>query len=1082
MALTRLDNLYSSKTGKYLYVSPDDFNATDELDNRGNSPLRPFKTIQRAFIEVARFSYLPGSDNDRFDQFSIMLMPGDHYIDNRPGLVDIDRKSRQRYYDARNLINANRQEIIDRAFAEIAIEYDESLWGTDWVVPGDSAAQDSSRYYDAYRLIQKNRKQIIDTAVAQIAIDWEDFNFPEDPVETEYSRYKDAYRLIQNNKVRIVNDTWAQVAAAYPSVVATETKCKRDITYFIDAVSLDVFTGGNYYSRQFVIQYFDGTGVPLPNGLPVGDPLDAAILAWDEASARMKAAITNTYVSDLVPGTEYQDLTVVIGNPTYDPGNPGGDVPNTDPSACFDVQTFIDNLTTTVKDPLIAQDLSGLAPEDLGDAPSSELKCKRDLGFIVDYISLDVVQGGGNVYTRKVIQNYFNEAGTDWVDDGLQGEEDQSITAFNKARDVMLEAITNQLYYKDLTVTHDSAGTGSGIEYDPAACADVQNFITTLFVYLTDAVSNGTSLGLPAEEVGPLDPGESKCKRDIGYIVDAVSSDLANGGNAQSIAAAKSYFDVNGLPIENGILGEESQSVIAFQRAAVEMQKAVTNQLLSKDLTLLAGPAEYLVEGPVIPVLPSGNAAACVDVQSSIATLTTLITDVLAAGDLSLLTGVTITGDVPIFNYNQTLEEWNDNTILDLSNPDNALYKFNSSTGGAIVPRGCSLIGYDLRRTIVRPLYVPDPVDATQERTSIFNLTGGCYLWQFTIKDGDLSSNSPLYNPSDKVGRVYYQKGNTNLATPEYSHHKITIMTYADEKDLDEYYEKVGRSFSLFQPTIDDGDLEALVQENRIVGPLSDTRNITNIRLEDNPDVTKTTVVVTTKIAHGYFRDQYVAIIDNGLNDLLNGTFKVTELDDNDPRVFKYEIDTTELVLGLDINAQGYDFTSVPALDIAARVQAEIDSVESASPYVFNCSIRSTWGQCGMWADGSKATGFKSMVVAQYTGVSLQRDDRAYIRYDEFTNTWNQASITDAFATEPYHTRGDAYWKDDWRNFHIRASDDAFIQCVSVFAVGFFDHFLMESGGDMSITNSNSNFGNTCLLYTSPSPRDQRGSRMPSSA
>jgi len=88
MPLTRLDNLYSSKTGKYLYVSPDDFNATDELDNRGNSPLRPFKTIQRAFIEVARYSYVPGSGNDRFDQFSIMLMPGNHYIDNRPGLVD----------------------------------------------------------------------------------------------------------------------------------------------------------------------------------------------------------------------------------------------------------------------------------------------------------------------------------------------------------------------------------------------------------------------------------------------------------------------------------------------------------------------------------------------------------------------------------------------------------------------------------------------------------------------------------------------------------------------------------------------------------------------------------------------------------------------------------------------------------------------------------------------------------------------------------------------------------------------------------------------------------------------------------
>ena len=36
----------------------------------------------------------------------------------------------------------------------------------------------------------------------------------------------------------------------------------------------------------------------------------------------------------------------------------------------------------------------------------------------------------------------------------------------------------------------------------------------------------------------------------------------------------------------------------------------------------------------------------------------------------------------------------------------------------------------------------------------------------------------------------------------------------------------------------------------------------------------------------------------------------------------------------------------------------------------------------GMKADGSKATGFRSMVVAQFTGVSLQKDDRAFTRYN----------------------------------------------------------------------------------------------------
>jgi hypothetical protein len=416
--------------------------------------------------------------------------------------------------------------------------------------------------------------------------------------------------------------------------------------------------------------------------------------------------------------------------------------------------------------------------------------------------------------------------------------------------------------------------------------------------------------------------------------------------------------------------------------------------------------------------------------------------------------------DVPVFNFNQVLGEWDDNSIIDLSNPNNVFYKFNSASGGAIVPRGCSLIGYDLRRTVIRPLYVPDPVDGNQERTSIFNLTGGCYLWQFTIKDGDLSANSPLYDEAANVGKVYYQKGNDEeLIVPEYSHHKICIMTYADNKDLDLYYEKVGKAFSKFQPSIDSGDLEALVQENRIVGPLSDTRSIESIQPIDSPG--KITFRVTTKIEHGYFEGQYVAVLNSGLADDVNGTFKITRIDQTNAKVFEYEIlDKVSAAFNLTSNQV---YTSSNGLNTNAVAQAEIDSVESASPYVFNCSIRSTWGQCGMWADGSKATGFKSMVVAQYTGVSLQKDDRAFIRYDKFSNTWNQASLRDAFATLPYHAKGDAYWKDDWRNFHIRASDDSFIQCVSVFAVGFFDHFLMESGGDMSITNSNSNFGNTSL-------------------
>jgi hypothetical protein len=463
------------------------------------------------------------------------------------------------------------------------------------------------------------------------------------------------------------------------------------------------------------------------------------------------------------------------------------------------------------------------------------------------------------------------------------------------------------------------------------------------------------------------------------------------------------------------------------------------------------------------------------------------------------------TSEVPVFNYDSATDTWNDPAIFDLGNPNNILYRFNGRDGGTTIPRGTSLVGTDLRRTQVRALYLPDPADKDVPRCALFNVTGGCYFWQFTILDGN-PEGGPLN------GKVYSQPGSTQLSTPLYSHHKMTNFVFADKEDLSLLYRKISKVFSKYQTAIDDvytaesgriqdtwvstqaytnvdnvvfggeaykclvnntnkrPDLEDnywerlstisrefdyRIQENRIVGPLADTVQLDELVVTE-PSSGLLDVTVRTKINHGFFPGQYVAIANTGLNFNLEGVFQVISISPTNPKEFKYRVVTTANAVGL-----------IPGASITpnsnATVQAEVDSVESASPYVFNVSIRSTWGICGIWADGRKATGFKSMVIAQYTGVSLQKDDRAFIRYDEFSNTWNQAPLTDAFASTPYHIKGDAYWKDDWRNFHVRASDDSFIQNVSIFAVGFADHFLLESGGDMSITNSNSNFGNTSM-------------------
>ena len=87
MPLSRLDNFLKNTRGNILYVNPNDLDSTDSIENQGNSLTRPFKTIQRALIEASRFSYQRGLDNDRFGNTTILIYPGEHIVDNRPGWI-----------------------------------------------------------------------------------------------------------------------------------------------------------------------------------------------------------------------------------------------------------------------------------------------------------------------------------------------------------------------------------------------------------------------------------------------------------------------------------------------------------------------------------------------------------------------------------------------------------------------------------------------------------------------------------------------------------------------------------------------------------------------------------------------------------------------------------------------------------------------------------------------------------------------------------------------------------------------------------------------------------------------------------
>ena len=393
-------------------------------------------------------------------------------------------------------------------------------------------------------------------------------------------------------------------------------------------------------------------------------------------------------------------------------------------------------------------------------------------------------------------------------------------------------------------------------------------------------------------------------------------------------------------------------------------------------------------------------------------------------------------------DYNQ-IQPFNENTNFDLTSAANELYKFNSSRGGVVVPRGCSVVGSDLRRTKVTPKYVPYPtvqgslgITASNEPlpSAIFKLTGGCYFWQQSFFDGDSTG-------------VYYRDDLSQIA-PNFSHHKLTCFEFANKEDLELYYQKISKGYAVIPDTSGipaQDQMQARVEENRIVGPISDEFAVSQIIRNGQTATAFTVDELGNPKNHGF--SVGVAVNISGVTGptdqdalLYNGSFLVTSAQGNQ---FTYQMSAEP---------------SGNALGNNILVKVEIDTVDSASPYVFNCSLRSVWGINGMHADGSQATGFKSMVVAQFTGISLQKDDRAFVLYNQSTGAYEaQAAGSGA------HINGLAKYRKGWRHRHIKASNDAFIQVVSVFAVGFGDHFFSDTGGDLSITNSNSNFGNTSL-------------------
>ena len=199
----------------------------------------------------------------------------------------------------------------------------------------------------------------------------------------------------------------------------------------------------------------------------------------------------------------------------------------------------------------------------------SATKCKRDVGYIIDAYIYDI-RYGGNERTCDTVSLYW-ENGVAQID----GDRAPEVAAHEFLRTLLINYILPRVTYTSLQGTQVSFQNTTGLGSNGEAIAITK--ITSLATIVKDVIANGDTAipSLPAvvypnavkllknnkqfmidevtawiadqvdSETAPFvgfTYNLAKCKRDVGYILDAYIYDIAYGGNEKTIETVQLYW------------------------------------------------------------------------------------------------------------------------------------------------------------------------------------------------------------------------------------------------------------------------------------------------------------------------------------------------------------------------------------------------------------------------------------------------------------------------------------------------------------------------------------------------------------
>ena len=389
----------------------------------------------------------------------------------------------------------------------------------------------------------------------------------------------DANVQLQANRDFLAAEVVAYVNTTYPLLTYDSAKCLRDTKYIIDALSYDVLYGGNLATKAAAESYY--VGVVSQLGSP--DEVTATRTVLYELKLWLADVVRNIFIGAPQQAVVAQDLTnpgataieagvvqnllqiiidVINNGPTYG-FIPVDDAPSITWAADSEQGSFnhIIDRTTNYQSAVI----NFINDTFTRNFTFNSTKCERDTKYIVDALTYDIIYGG-NSATRAAADSYY--VGTSNQVTGQQQETADALEWVN----TLLGSVLLDTAYSDPEQTVETQVTGAG-----AASATEVTRVNDLLQIIQDVIVNGTD-NLPTETnpditwatagiqtavaslaaaketivddtisyIGTTYNGfsynQEVCKRDTGYLIDAVAHDLLYTGNIATLIATRAYF------------------------------------------------------------------------------------------------------------------------------------------------------------------------------------------------------------------------------------------------------------------------------------------------------------------------------------------------------------------------------------------------------------------------------------------------------------------------------------------------------------------------------------------------------------